>query len=191
MTPGVDFDPITGEVFPTPSALAPQPAMPPAAFTAVATARPLRKQTADDITGNYTPAQRAVKAAVNNWYVARARKIMAEREERDARDEMLRLAFPDINWDSKAYAANAGTKRFVVGDGTKVKASLQDTYKIENSEEADKAVAKLPTDIAEMLIEWKPNLKKGVYQELKDEYKVIIAPFVTIQANAPQVELEE
>jgi hypothetical protein len=175
MSPGVDFDPATGEVYASPRYAE----------------RPVVTQTADDIQGNLTPQQKAAKAAVNNWYVARGRKIMAERNEREARDEMLRLAFPNINWNAGAYVENEGTKRFPVGDGTKIKASLQDNYSIENSEEADAAVAKLPADIAEMLIDWKPTLKKAIYKELQPEYKVIIAPFVTIKAAAPQVELEE
>jgi hypothetical protein len=175
MSPGVDFDPATGEVYASPRYAE----------------RPVVTQTADDIQGNLTPQQKAAKAAVNNWYVARGRKIMAERNEREARDEMLRLAFPNINWNAGAYVENEGTKRFPVGDGTKIKASLQDNYSIENSEEADAAVAKLPADIAEMLLDWKPTLKKAIYKELQPEYKVIIAPFVTIKAAAPQVELEE
>lgn len=175
MTPGVDFDPVTGEVYPTPR----YPEKPPIV------------QTADDIPGNLTPQQKKAKAAINNWYAARGRKIMAERNEREAREEMLRIAFPEIKWDTGAYIENEGTKRFVVGDGTKLKASLQDTYSIENSEDADAAVAKLPKEIQEMLVDWKPSLKKTIYKELNAEYKKIIAPFVTIKAGAPQVELED
>jgi len=132
----------------------------------------------------------AIRKIMDEWYVVRAQQMKSESREKELRDKLVRLAYPFINWDAGAYMQNAGTKTLEFPTGHKLKATLNDNYNIENSDAMDAALARLPTDIQDALVEWKPEIKKSVYNALKPEHKKIISPFVTIKAGMPQVKLE-
>lgn len=132
----------------------------------------------------------ATLAAIEAWLKAKAAHAKAQRIERDLRTQMLKLAFPLINWDLGSFSDWTGTHRYKMPEGVTLKVVLSDKYEIENSDEMDTALAKLPEETAEAMVSWKPSLSKEMYLALSAENRKIMSPYVTIKGNSPQAEIE-
>jgi hypothetical protein len=85
-----------------------------------------------------------------------------------------------------------GVNTAALGNGFQLKATIKYTYKIDNENKRvlDKQLAKLPDDVADRLIAWKPTLVLTEYRKLDAKHKNIADTFITTTEAAPVVEIK-
>lgn len=128
-------------------------------------------------------------AAILAWQVKSTALAVAAREEKDARAEVIKLAFDTLK---------EGTNTVELGKGYKLSVKQPYYYKLDTAEEnkaTDEALTKLEemgnegAFIADRLVKWKPELSISEYRKLDDKYKAVIDKVLTISPGSAQVEL--
>lgn len=85
-----------------------------------------------------------------------------------------------------------GTENFKLANGWKLKAVKKLGYTLANGDgETTRAVALLPTHIADRLVKWSPKLSTREYKLLTDGERAIIDQALTIKPGLPTLTLIE
>lgn len=115
-----------------------------------------------------------------------------------AKIELDRLK--DVELDLRIQVAHSGittqaegVNKAAIGGGYVLSNTIKYTYKInnENKRELDKALSRLPDDVSDRLVTWKPTLSLTEYRRLNDRHKAIADSFITTTEAAPAVEIKE
>lgn len=145
-------------------------------------------------------------AAIQKWRWLKAQQEAAVKAEREARDVLSALLFPE---------PVKGTQRYALGQGYNVKLVWDLDYKLGNPdavsdgakvpivnqvvelEDSIAAVGNIGRQLAERLIIWKPELSVSEYKKLdptfveQAEIKALIDALLTTKPKAPQLSFEE
>lgn len=125
-----------------------------------------------------------------DWQAATEQLAFWRDREKDLREQVVAAVWNRLP---------AGIHRQDLGAGYKLKATVRNHFRVQRQTEDSSlppyanvmsALSRIPLDLANTIINWKPELSERVYKTLTADEKKIVNTFLVITESTPLLELE-